>query len=406
MIDPQKNIRRLHARSDAHRGLVVDETGVAFGTACELVRRLPGGGYRTLDERELALVAGGAGMGEAGRILKRRLSRIADALEDGDLVHAQLLGLQLPLATQAPPAGSGFSKAGYDENEPRNAAGKWGIGGMATAAAEGMGFAEGGASAIAAAARAALASVAGVASGAAGLLAGLVYPSGNWDTFQGKLPDRQDVDFRYDEGELSLYRTAPDGGRTQLYQGRAGEDQLYRDASGSVVGVDLGRGFHIDIDRIEAPASGTDRAAARATAQATTDEPQVCPDPSLDHPHSASARAIAYQWQITHLTPMFAVALNGQVYDGCDLITGAMLEAKGPGFERLMRYPFIWDRIQRTFDNLALRQSNAAGGRRVEWHFAEEAVADRVRAHFSEIGLENVDVIYTPAIVVITPVRE
>jgi YD repeat-containing protein len=399
MTDLHKHVHRLYARSYAHAGLVVDEEGVAFGDGCTLVRRLPSGTYRALDEDELALIPHVAKAGVGAR----QLSRIAEALNGRNLVRAQLLGLQLPLAGREPPPTADLSKGGYDDQEPRKPDGEWTFGAL-TAVAEGMGFADGPAEAAAAAARAAFAGVARVAGGAAGMVAGLVYPDANWNTFRGTLPDRRDIDYRYDEGELSVFKTLPDGSKTQLYRGRADQDQVFRDADGNAVGIDLGRGFALKVDQLEAPADGIARPIDRAIN--ATDEPEVCPAPTPDHPHSASARAIAYQWQITHLPLMMAVALNGQIYDGCDKVTADMLEAKGPGYERLMRYSFIWNRVQKTFDTRARRQSAAAGERRVEWHFAEENVADRVREHFREIGLDNVDVIYTPPIVVITPIRD
>ncbi|GGF32770.1 hypothetical protein GCM10011611_43690 [Aliidongia dinghuensis] len=396
MFDPQEQVRRLHTRDDARRGLVVDHEGVAFGPDCELVRRLPGGAYRALDKNELALVPR---MAKAGAD-PRQLSRIADALNGGNLVRAQLLGLQLPLAAQEPPSAGGLLKGGYDDQEPRKPNGEWTVGGALATAAEGMGFAEAAidASAIATAARAALA---GVAGSAAGLLAGLVYPSGNWNTYQGTLDGRPDVDYRYDEGHLSLYRTAPDGSRTQLYQGRAGSDGLYRDPQGTVIGSDLGRGFRVDIDRIDA-VSDKSPPVTQARAVSTTDEPQVCPDPGPDHPHGASPRAQAYQWQITGLPPGLAIWFNGQVYDGCNPVTGALLEAKGPGYEAMMDL-FWWDDTVKDFDELAIRELDNAGGRRVEWHFAEKRVADFMRAHFADLNLTNIDVIYTPPTTIFSP---
>jgi len=114
-----------------------------------------------------------------------------------------------------------------------------------------------------------------------------------------------------------------------------------------------------------------------ARAAAATDEPQVCPDPGFDWPHSASPRAIAYQWQITNLPIGLAVTLNGQVYDGCDPTTGHMLEAKGPGYEAMMRNSFLHDIIIGQFGDLAEQESEAAGSRIVEWHFAEASVQMR-----------------------------
>lgn len=69
---------------------------------------------------------------------------------------------------------------------------------------------------------------------------------------------------------------------------------------------------------------------AIAPASTDTDNPQLCPDPGPDAPHGASARAIAYQAQISALNnpdrplpPGLAVSLinpkTGKrvVYDDC-----------------------------------------------------------------------------------------
>jgi len=73
-----------------------------------------------------------------------------------------------------------------------------------------------------------------------------------------------------------------------------------------------------------------------------------------------------------------------------------MLDAKGPGYERFMRYGF-WRSIVARLDALAKRQSEAAGDRMVEWHFAEEAPANAMREHFRKMGFDKILVIYTPA---------
>lgn len=44
----------------------------------------------------------------------------------------------------------------------------------------------------------------------------------------------------------------------------------------------------------------------------------------------------------------------------------------------------------------AARQSEAAAGRAIEWHFAEQPVADYFRDAFARRGLSNITVIYTP----------
>jgi Restriction endonuclease fold toxin 5 len=93
------------------------------------------------------------------------------------------------------------------------------------------------------------------------------------------------------------------------------------------------------------------------------------------------------------------VALNGVVFDGCRESDGTMLEAKGPGYAWAMRGPDQW---MRNYDGLpdimkqAQAQSEAAAGRAIEWHFAEQPVADYFRKAFADEGWSNITVLYTP----------
>jgi hypothetical protein len=76
-----------------------------------------------------------------------------------------------------------------------------------------------------------------------------------------------------------------------------------------------------------------------------------------------------------------------------------MLEAKGPGFEKMMDGPSDW---QDWFTGLAglkdqmERQNDAVAGRKIEWHFAEQEVADFFRAFAINERLTNIRVIYSP----------
>jgi hypothetical protein len=120
------------------------------------------------------------------------------------------------------------------------------------------------------------------------------------------------------------------------------------------------------------------------------------------------ARAIAYQWQITGLPPGLAIWVNGQNYDGCRETDGTLLEAKGPGYQKIMEDPhkgFIWNGIVNDFLDQGENQDRAAGGRALEWHFAEKPVADKVREIFKAKGI-NARVIFTPAIVDLSPAAE
>jgi hypothetical protein len=46
--------------------------------------------------------------------------------------------------------------------------------------------------------------------------------------------------------------------------------------------------------------------------------------------------------------------------------------------------------------NQARAQSEAATGRAIEWHFAEQPVADYFRKAFADNNWSNITVIYTP----------
>lgn len=75
-----------------------------------------------------------------------------------------------------------------------------------------------------------------------------------------------------------------------------------------------------------------------------------------------------------------------------------MLEAKGPGYANMMAGPDIWWRWFTGVEPIEARmqaQSGAAAGRIVEWHFAEQPVADFFGEYAKKNRLTNIIVIYT-----------
>lgn len=343
--------RRLYSRGAGCRGLAIDDHGAMFGSSVELVQRT-WTGFRALaaDELEKRFIGLSEVQADPG-LVARRLSRIANALESGALLRAQLLGLQLP-----------FAKAEAWETENRNAAGEWATsgsvgGGMLASTLRSLGLDALEASEIEIGVGL---GISAASASAAGFVAGMVYPSGNWLTYQGTLPGHPDIDFRYAEGDLSLYRTGADGKPALFYQAIPDQDGFYRDADGTIVGRNLGHDFQIDADRIAAAPAGNAEARSQARAAEATDEPKLCPAPSPDYPHGASLRAIYYQWQITGLPPGLAVEFNGHVYDGCDPVTGHPLEAKGEGMARILR--FTGDKLLQQWANKAAEDAKFAGG--------------------------------------------
>jgi hypothetical protein len=154
--------------------------------------------------------------------------------------------------------------------------------------------------------------------------------------------------------------------------------------------------------------------AVRAGAEASPESPQLCPDPGPDVPHGASARAIAYQAQISALNnperPLssgMAVSLSDPatgkrvVFDDCRESDGAMIEAKGPGYARLLRSQYFSDQVlPYRWRTQAAKQISASSGRGLDWFFAEDAAAARAKEIFGKISaLQKINVMNVPAVI-------
>jgi hypothetical protein len=77
---------------------------------------------------------------------------------------------------------------------------------------------------------------------------------------------------------------------------------------------------------------------------------------------------------------------------------GVLLEAKGPGYRKLLEkmYGKPWFRCIDKMLDQAQRQLSAAKGSPVQWHFAEREVADLVRQAFEDNNLGRIKVFHTP----------
>src|SRR5690349_1643345 len=95
---PLPPMRRLYERGSQCLGLAVDAEGVMLGPDCILVQRLPSGTYRSAAFDAIVLLARTV-FDDDARLerLPIVLSSIVVALERGDLVKAQLLGLEIPI---------------------------------------------------------------------------------------------------------------------------------------------------------------------------------------------------------------------------------------------------------------------------------------------------------------------
>ncbi|HEV2551475.1 MAG TPA: hypothetical protein VGU20_29460 [Stellaceae bacterium] len=131
MNAPLAEMRRLYDRGPSARGLVIDADGVMLGPDCILVA-CTNGSYRRIDAAALDQVLKTT-FGEAHplRRFSLVLDRIADALAMGDVVKAQLLGLEIPLKAldnrqlMRLQTASSLVKTGFDPNQARDERGRW-----------------------------------------------------------------------------------------------------------------------------------------------------------------------------------------------------------------------------------------------------------------------------------------
>ena len=131
------NMRRIHPRNAANRGVCVDAEGAMLGPDCILVRRIATG-YRELEREEAATVQRAVfddGLGPDW--LFEQSKRIAQALSSGQIALAQIYGLYIPINglddRQLRRLGA-IAKAGFNPNEPRvpkgdHGGGQWTTGG-------------------------------------------------------------------------------------------------------------------------------------------------------------------------------------------------------------------------------------------------------------------------------------
>lgn len=426
-------MRRLHERGPHSRGLSVDSEGVALGPDCILVRRTNRGYERAPAGEVVDLTRSVFGHDRRLDRIPIVLTRIAEALAAGDIVKAQLLGLEIPIHDLDDQQLRCLRHVGnltkdYDPNQPRDEQGRWTSDGSGSGVAITTHPSDVSTTMVAAGLLAPelapqiapfMAEAAAAIGTPAAFLGVLLIPTNKSNVVEGVLPDHPDIAYRYDEGVLSLYRTE-EGKRTLIFNGLSGPDGLYRASDGQVIGRNLGagKGFVLDPEAMTRyiPRSPEERQAEYdAQLQAYTDavnrsEPRLCPPPSRD-PGTPSKRAGLYQSQVCGLPPGWGVLFNNVRYDGCDPPTGILKECKAVSFaDKMIGEPDeIWpwpDWFTKDSDgdprgmtdivNQMRDQSIAAGVRIVKWHVAEKPFADWLEFHAKSQGYENIRVRWTP----------
>nr|WP_239578526.1 Tox-REase-5 domain-containing protein [Archangium primigenium] len=116
-----------------------------------------------------------------------------------------------------------------------------------------------------------------------------------------------------------------------------------------------------------------------------------------------SEQARAYQAQVTGAPRRWSykVCREGECahYDGYDPKTGTLLEAKAREYEKWfddnLRPRWNYEGLGGMLEQ-AERQLRVAGGLRLRWHVAEERMVMVLRKHFNAVGLQSVEIVYTP----------
>jgi hypothetical protein len=114
---------------------------------------------------------------------------------------------------------------------------------------------------------------------------------------------------------------------------------------------------------------------------ANDDEPRLCPLPGLDKPGEKGRDYEDYIKSIVNpvdTTPRYwgfqlpNPTKGGKLvyFDDCQHSTGMMVDAKGPEYARLIRFPPIRDSIRDEFLERSLNQVQSAGDRPIRWYFA------------------------------------
>jgi hypothetical protein len=248
--------------------------------------------------------------------------------------------------------------------------------------------------------------------GSAAVLGTLFLPINRASVATGTLPDAPEFSYKYnqDTGRLTVTRQNADGTADTVFAGHHDKDAVFRDENGNAIGRYLGDSVALDADAVRgyearrrSDAQAPPGAIAQSTAR-TRSDPEVCPDPSSDKPGRKDPGAVAYQMYVQMFVNgepleeglgIRMIKPDGEpvYFDDCrrrdDGVhpAGSLVEAKGYGFSEHMNsdnaYPWF-GMLQDMLDQSA-SQIAAAGGRPIEWYFAEEDVANYMSGVFARL---------------------
>ena len=394
--------------------------------------------------------------------LRRRVDAVAAALGNGDLARAQIGALLLRLPDPPPSAGAqpdGLEKrrlardlaacgllkadADWDEQHPRTGAPPnpgWFAPTSATPAADkpktdaspAAGASPRGGEAPAfvppppaagvdsllaedssAATLDGLAMLAARFSAATILFGAIFIPSANRIVEEGRIPGRPDIAYRWAHAESATAVTLKvliDGQWRTLAVGGAPPNGLVYDRDGRAVarvvaGPDRRPTLVATVDALDRALADLRRRNGEPAAAPTVDdrEPKLCPDPMNEPKTTKSANSIAYQEYVSGLRYGLAIFVGGVRFDGCDPLTGILLEAKA-FLDHLFDanddlYWWVDPDSNPKFQMVAQAEAALAAGRMVVWHAQTEKTYRGLKKIADDLLLPyrlNLTVVYDP----------
>ena len=175
---------------------------------------------------------------------------------------------------------------------------------------------------------------------AATILFGVIFvPSDNRLVEEGRVPGRLDVAYHWAHDETKTAVTLKvlvDGEWRTLAVGGAAPNGFVYDRDGHAVarvisGPDKRQTLVATVDALDRAVADLRRKDGEPAAAPIADdrEPRLCPVPREEPGTTDKANSIAYQQYVSGLIYPLAINVGGVWFDGCDLRTGILLEAKG-----------------------------------------------------------------------------
>jgi len=255
-----------------------------------------------------------------------------------------------------------------------------------------------------------LATLAARFSAATILFDAIFVPSDNRLVEEGRIPGRPDIAYRWAHDETATAVTLNvlvDGQWRTLAVGGAAPNGLVFDRDGRAVarvvsGPDGRETLVATVDALDRAIVDLRRGDGEPVAAPVTDdhEPRLCPVPREEPETTDKANSIAYQQYVTGLIYPLAINVGGVWFDGCDLRTGILLEAKGQiDFmfdENDKLYGWIDPKKNPAIQMKAQAEAALAAGRSVEWHAQTEKGYRGLKKIADSLPFGNVSVIYDP----------